>query len=233
MTTSNQTKEIYQTRRRVIKNHLKHGDVKVLAEKLIQAFPDITKSGLREYANYLSQVFNDRSTRPFRDSLARKIEEVWDGLNFGDLDNFNADDEYGLALSKQFSQHVEYELSELANQQRKEFKAGYKEDSVLPRICLDALQWRMHQIYPNAEILTNEILKLKSGHYVADLVVTNSIGSPPLLIIETGSNNAPLMRAKKQSHLDFLLSESGAEKGLLAILDKGEIIEEWRPNKHI
>jgi hypothetical protein len=227
MTTSNQTKEIYQTRRRVIKSHLKHGDVKVLAEKLIQAFPDITKSELREYANYLSQVFNDRSTRPFRDSLARKIEEVWDGLNFGDLDNFNVDDEYRLAMSKQFSEHVEYELTELANQRGKDFKVGYKEDSVLPRICLDALQWRMHQKYPNAKILINERLKLKSGNYVADLVVTNSIGSPPVLIIETGTNNGHLMRAKKESHLAFLLSESGAEQGLLAILDKGEIIEKW------
>jgi hypothetical protein len=227
MATPKYRKDLYQTRREIMRMHLNHGDIKRLAEKVVSHYPEVTQSNLSDYANYLSQVFNPRSTRPFKDELARQIEAVWEGLNFGDLDNLNVDNEYRLAMSQQFSEHVEYEIAELANQRGKEIKVGYKEDSVLPRICLDALQWRMHQKYPTAKILINERLKLKSGNYVADLVVTNSIGSPPVLIIETGTNNGHLMRAKKESHLAFLLSESGAEQGLLAILDKGEIIETW------
>jgi hypothetical protein len=240
MATSDHIKKLYETRRRQIKKFLEHGDVKRLAEKLINTFPDITKSELPAYASYLSQVFNAQSTRPFKDDLARQIEQVWDGLEYGTLDNFNAEQEHQHIMKHQFNNFKEEEDiqrikrdTKQRNNWENDLSKGFKDESLLPTIALDALQWRIHKKYPNATILTNEILRFNSGSYIADIVVlANDSSASPILIVETGTNPSELNKMKKVEHLDFLVTESGASRGLLAILENGEITENWLQNKN-
>jgi hypothetical protein len=237
MATPKYRQDLYQTRRENMKKHLKHGDIKILAEKIITHFPEVTQSNLRDYANYLSQVFNPRSGRSFKDELARNIEEVWEGFEYGDLDSFNTAQEHQYTKKTEFEDFVTDDKivadKNHAAEQQGNLMSGYKKDSVLPAIFLDALKWRIHEKYPDADTLTNEILRFEKGDYVADLVVTNNSTTTPLLIVETGKNSGALQRMRKISYLDFLLSESGAKRGLLALLNGDEINENWLQNKNI
>lgn len=79
--------EIYRIRRQNIKAILGHGDIKRLAEILLEKYPEVSVSTSAYYANYLTQVFNLKSKRPFKEELARQIEQVWDGLSPGQLDS--------------------------------------------------------------------------------------------------------------------------------------------------
>lgn len=230
MATSQHRQDIYKTRREIIKKHLKHGDIKLLAEKLILKYPDVTQSNTRDYANYLSQVFNSRSSRPFKDELARQIESVWDTLENRDLDNFTAQQEYELAVEQGHddiwserllkAQEIEYKNDV---KQKADLAAGYKEDSKLPIVFIEALHWRIHQKYPNAEIRTNEVLQLKSGDYLADIIVTNGYDSVPLAIIEITDFKSGFGILKKMNNVKTLLRESGTDQGFLAMRHGDEL----------
>mgnify|MGYP000500502114 CR=1 FL=1 len=78
-------KEVYAKRRQVMRDNLAHGDINKLSTLLLAAYPNITRSPVKDFANYLSQVFNKNSKRPFKSSLASKIESVWPSLAINEV----------------------------------------------------------------------------------------------------------------------------------------------------
>jgi len=65
---------------------LNHEDIQLLAERLLEKFPESSRLSAGNYAGYLSQIFNPNGSRLFKEDLARRIELVWYGLKQGDID---------------------------------------------------------------------------------------------------------------------------------------------------
>lgn len=225
--------DLYSLRRKNMKQHLKFGDIKILAKMLMSEYPDITNSSQKDFANYLSQVFNLNSKRPFKDELARRIESVWPPLDKGDLD---LSEEkmmqllYAESHPKELFEIDDYEKA-LINEDKweRDLKAGKKEDSIIPSIAKDALKWRLVLKFNNwdVQVEENKILDLPSGKYIADLIVTDSETGKKLAIAETGQYLGGLARLIKQSHLRKLMIEANIEIGVLAIYDGNDFTMSW------
>lgn len=206
--------ELYKLRRKNMKQHLNFGDIKILAEKLLSEYPDISKSNLKDFANYLAQVLSLQSNRPFREDLARKIETVWPPLQNGDLDLTKSEMIHRLYLESN-------PIEDMDNEDYENEEAGrLKEKAIIPDIARDALKWRLYEkfIQRNIEIVIEEDVRftIDNEDFNADLIVKDKNTKNKLAVAVIDMPLSRLEALVQKSRLLKLMISARVEVGVIA-----------------